>query len=100
MRTMLRMHIPAEAGNRAAADGSLPKAIQHFVDAFEPEAAYFFPDEGVRSAIFVFDLESPADIPVVAEHFFRSVGARVDLTPVMTVADLQAGLQKAFQRPT
>lgn len=96
MRTMLRVSFPVEKGNQAVKDGSLPKTVEAFMTRYKPEAAYFFPEGGKRSALFVFDLPDTTHLPVVAEQFFFALNAEVRLTPVMNAQDLQAGLKLAM----
>jgi len=97
MRTMLQITIPVETGNKAIKDGTLPKTMESFMQRYKPEAAYFFPFNGKRSAFFVFDLPDPTHIPVVAESFFFGLNADVTMTPVMNADDLRAGIQKSMQ---
>ncbi|MCZ7584132.1 MAG: hypothetical protein M5R36_12770 [Deltaproteobacteria bacterium] len=92
MRTMLRVRVPVEAGNKAIQDGSLPKIIQATVEKLKPEAAYFFPENGVRTAMFVFDMKDTSEIPQLAESFFMGLNASVEFFPVMNGDDLQKGL--------
>ena len=94
MRMLLRVQMDVEAGNRAIIDGSWASTMQRVMEDLRPEAAYFLPQDGKRTALMVFDLKDPSEIPVVAEPFFEAVNASVELTPVMTVEDLQAGLQR------
>jgi hypothetical protein len=84
-----------EAGNRAFADGSLQRTIQGLMERLKPESAYFFPDEGKRSAQFVFDLQDTAQIPALVEPLFSGLNAEVRLTPVMNAEDLRKGLGEA-----
>lgn len=95
MRMMLRITMPVETSNRAVKDGSLPKVIGSVLEKLKPEAAYFFPDNGKRSGLFVFDLKDVSEIPMLVEPFFLSLDATVDLTPVMNADDLKSGLGKA-----
>ena len=95
MRTMMRITMAVEAGNRAFADGSLQRTIQGLMDRLKPESAYFFPDEGKRSAQFVFDLQDTAQIPALVEPLFSGLNAEVRLTPVMNAEDLRKGLGEA-----
>jgi hypothetical protein len=74
-----------EAGNRAFADGSLQRTIQGLMERLKPESAYFFPDEGKRSAQFVFDLQDTAQIPALVEPLFSGMNAE----------DLRKGLGEA-----
>ncbi len=94
MRTMMRVTIPVEAGNRALADGTLPKTIELLMENLKPEAVYFTPTGGERSAFVFFDLTDPSDIPSIAEPLFTNLNASVEFSPVMNLEDLQAGLGK------
>jgi hypothetical protein len=98
MRMMLRVWMPIEAGNAAVKDGSLPRTIRGLVEKLKPEAAYFFPDEGKRSALYVFDMEDAAQLPPLVEPLFVGMNAQVSLTPVMNFDDLQKGLAEAAKQ--
>ncbi|MGW1993027.1 hypothetical protein [Embleya sp. NPDC001921] len=91
MRMFLQARMDTEAGNRAIADGSLPKTIQAIVERLHPEAAYFTAVEGDRSCLFVFDMQDSSQLPSIAEPFF-SMGAKVSVKPVMNLEDLHKGL--------
>ena len=91
---LLRVQLPVERGNAAIKDGSLQRTIESVLNTLKPEAAYFFPENGKRAALLVFDLPDPSQIPVVAEPFFQQLEASVEFTPVMNLEDLQAGLQR------
>jgi hypothetical protein len=92
MRTLLRVTLDTEAGNRAILDGSLAMTIGQFVEKTKPEAAYFGPHAGKRSAMFVFDMQDSSQIPAIAEPFFIGLGADIEMSPVMNLEDLQKGL--------
>jgi hypothetical protein len=92
MRMMVTMKIPAAAGNKALQDGRLQKVIQETMARLKPEAAYFGPGGGKRSALFVFDMEKVTDMPAVLEPFFAELEADVEIMPVMDAKDLVAGL--------
>jgi hypothetical protein len=89
---MLKVQMETEAGNRAIQDGSLPEAIQQTMGSLRPEAAYFFPEDGLRTALFFFEMAEPSQIVVVAEPFFMGLNAKVTFVPVMNADDLQKGL--------
>ncbi len=89
---LLKAQMDTEAANRAIADGSLPEAMERVMDALQPEAAYFAPLDGKRTALIVFDMKDPSQIPVVSEPFFKVMNATVEFTPVMTREDLATGL--------
>jgi len=93
MRVMLRVSFPVEQGNKAIKDGSLPKTVMAFVDRMKPEACYFFPHGGKRSALFVFDMQESSQLAPTVEGFFDALHADVELTPVMNLEDLKKGLQ-------
>ena len=97
MRTMLKVTIPVEAGNRAIKDGTLGKIIEATIAKLKPEASYFVADEGIRSAMFFFDMKDSSEIPVIAEPLFVKLDAKVEFYPAMNGADLQKGLAAAMQ---
>jgi hypothetical protein len=92
MRTMLKALMPAEKGTQALQNGTLPKVMNSFIQEFKPEAAYFFPENGKRACLLVFDMQDPSQIPMIAERFFMELHAEVTLTPVMNAEDLKKGL--------
>lgn len=94
MRTMMKVQIDTEAGSRAIADGSLPQLMEKVFARLRPEAAYFGPENGVRTAFIVFDLQDPSQIPSITEPLFSKVRASVQIFPVMDRNDLQKGLQQ------
>lgn len=97
MRTMIRITVPVEAGNKAIQDGTLPKTIADTMERLRPEASYFFTDRGVRTGIMVVDIQDPSEIPVIAEPLFMGFNAAVEFFPVMNAEDLKKGLAKVSQ---
>ena len=94
MRTLMKVKMDTEAGSRAIADGSLPQLMQETLGALRPEAAYFGPENGVRTAFIVFDMQDPSQLPAITEPLFSKVKATVEMFPVMNQEDLQKGLQQ------
>jgi hypothetical protein len=94
MRCMLKLELDTTAGNKAIADGTLPKIIQQVTDKAKPEATYFGTESGNRTAFIFFDLVDPSDIPMIAEPAFVKLGAKVTFIPVMNADDLQKGLAR------
>lgn len=92
MRTMARISIPAEPGNRAITNGTIGKLMQNAAERWHPEAMYFTSVDGRRCAFLVFDLPDASDIPAFAEPFFHELEADVELSPAMNTEDLQRGL--------
>ena len=95
MRMMLKVSMPTAASNAAFKDGSLGKALMGAVERLKPEAAYFFPEDGKRTALYVFDLQNEAQIPVVVEPLFHAVNANITLIPVMNADDVKQGMKEA-----
>jgi hypothetical protein len=95
MRMMLKVVIPTETGNQAIKDGSLHKILEAAMNKLKPEAAYFLPEHGLRSAIMFFDMKDASEIPGIAEPLFAGLNARIQLLPVMNADDLKKGLDIA-----
>ena len=98
MRMMMKVSIPVEAGNRGVKEGILPKTVMGFVEQMKPEACYFTPEGGKRTAIFFFDLTDPTMIPTAAEPFFTNLNAAIEMSPVMNLDDMKVGIEKAMKR--
>ncbi len=94
MRMMMKVKLDTEAASRGIQDGSLPQLMQEALGRLQPEAAYFGPEDGVRTAFIVFDLKDPSEMPSVTEPLFRSFKAKIEMFPVMDQGDLQKGLQQ------
>jgi hypothetical protein len=99
MRVMMKVQLPAEAGNRALKEGLLAKTVMGFVEKAKPEACYFMPEGGKRSMVFFFQLDDPTSIPACAEPFFTGLNAEVQMTPVMNLEELKKGLDKLGLHP-
>ena len=93
MRMMLKMTMPVERGNAAIQDGSMQKAIEGLVNQLKPEATYFYPSDGQRTALIVFNLAKESDIVGTVEPLWLGMEADIELVPVMNLDDLMAGLQ-------
>jgi hypothetical protein len=92
MRVMMKVSIPVEAGSEAIRNGSFADVMGKAMSSIQPEAVYCVSDHGQRTAFVVFDLTEPQQIPVVAEPLFQGLGASIDITPCMTMEDVQNGL--------
>jgi hypothetical protein len=91
MRMLLVAQPNVDAGSEAIANGEMAKAIQATIELIKPEATYFAPVRGQRTAIMVFDMDDPADLPKITEPLFR-FGSTVEVVPAMNLEDLQRGL--------
>ena len=98
MRVLMKVSMSAEAGSRAIAEGKLLELMTGFLDRVKPEAAYFLPEHGKRTAMFFLDLERPDQIPELAEPFFMNLGASIEITPAMNAEDMKAGVRRAMEK--
>jgi hypothetical protein len=96
MRMLLKASMDTEKSNQALQEGRMQPALEGMMRELQPEATYFYPENGRRTALFVFDMEDPSQLPGVSEPLFSTAGADVHVTPVMNAEDLQKGLQQAF----
>jgi hypothetical protein len=87
MRFLWKISMPVEAGNEAAKNGF--QAIESILEQQKPEAAYFYAENGKRTAILIMDMQDVAQIPAIAEPWFLALNAEIDVTPVMLPADLK-----------
>ena len=93
MRMMLRVSIPTERGNEAFKDMSLGKINEAVMKHIKPEAAYFGLVNGHRGGMYFFNLAEPSDIIGSIEPLFLGLNATIELTPMMSVDDLQKGFK-------
>jgi hypothetical protein len=91
MRFLLKISFPVEAGNAAAKKDGF-KAIQLILAEQKPEAAYFLPEGGKRTAILIVNMEDASQLAEIAEPWFLALNASVDCKPVMVAGDLQKAL--------
>ena len=94
MRMMLRAQVPVEKGNEAIKNGKLQEVIKKTMDRIKPEAAYFFPYEGERTCIMIFDMQDQSQIPSIGEPLFMELDATFEVFPVMNAEDLMKGLSQ------
>ena len=94
MRLMMKVQMDPEATSKALADGGMPQFMQEMMGRLEPEAAFFGPEDGVRTAFIVFDMKDPSQLPVLSEPFFSKLKANIKFFPVMDREALQKGLQQ------
>jgi len=84
----MKVSMPVEPANAAARNGSLSSTIQSILADLKPEAAYFTDWDGKRTGFLFFDMQDASQIPAIAEPWFLSLNAAVEIHPVMTAADL------------
>jgi hypothetical protein len=99
MRSLLKVSVPVEAGNKALKDGSLAKVISDTMERIKPEAAFFGVEGGKRTAYMFFDLKDSSQMPSIVEPIFLVLQANVEVVPVMNPQELKSGLD-AWQKQT
>ncbi len=92
MRFMLIVRMSTEMANITVREGRVGDLLQRTMEQLQPEAAYFGPLDGMRTAFLVFNLDDPSKIPAISEPFYQELGARLDFIPVMTAEDLARGI--------
>jgi hypothetical protein len=101
MRLLLKVSIPTASGNARVLDGSLGHTIESILNELKPEAAYFAEEQGERTGFIFCNLKDESEIPAIAEPWFLALGARVELHPAMTLADLRKaapGFESAIKK--
>jgi hypothetical protein len=93
MRMLVQVKMPHEPFNTAVRDGSAAQKMKRILDETKPEAAYFTEFGGLRTAILIVDVADPSKIPGIAEPWFLTFNAEVELHAAMSPEDLaRAGL--------
>ena len=101
MRMLMKVTIPGAEGNAAIINGTLGSTIGSILAELKPESVYFLEENGHRTGIIVFNLENPSQIPAIAEPWFLSFNAKVELHPTMTLEDLKnsaPGMESAVKK--
>jgi hypothetical protein len=95
---MMKVQMDTAAASKAIQDGRMPSVMQKMMETIQPEAAYFGPLNGHRTAFIVFDMTDPSQLPALSEPLFSEFNAHIDFFPVMNREDLQRGLSEVAQR--
>ncbi|MFE1584200.1 hypothetical protein [Streptomyces sp. NPDC059402] len=94
MRVLLKATLDTEKANEAIRSGKLPEVISRTLDQLKPEAAYFGPVGGRRTALLVFDMQDSSELPPTGEPLFTELNAEVEVSPIMNADDLRKGLSQ------
>lgn len=86
---MMTVSIPTVEGNEMIKSGKMGEFLETTLAELKPESAYFTSIDGNRTGVIVFDLKDPSHIPIVAEPWFLTFNATVDLRPAMTLDDFK-----------
>ena len=92
MRMMLKAQMDTAAATKAIQEGRMPTVMQSMMEKLKPEAAYFGPDGGKRTAFIIFQMDDPSQLPAISEPLFSEFNARIEVFPVMDRDDLERGL--------
>jgi hypothetical protein len=94
MRMIMYVTLPVEPFNAAVRDGSAGAKMKKILDQQKPEAAYFTDKNGQRCGVLIVDLPNVSGIPALAEPWFLTFNAAIEIHPVMLPQDLaNAGLE-------
>ncbi|MBI5542701.1 MAG: panthothenate synthetase [Deltaproteobacteria bacterium] len=101
MRMLVKATMPVETFNNAVRDGSAGPKLGRIIEDLKPEATYFIEEGGKRTALLVVSITDPSQVPSLAEPWFLSFNATVELHPAMTPEDLRkAGLAQLGKKYT
>ncbi len=90
MRMIMNVTIPHHTFNAAVKDGTAGAKIGKILEAIKPESVYFTEQNGKRGAILIVDLPNDAKVPALAEPWFLTFEADVEIRIAMTPEDLKA----------
>lgn len=88
MRMLLLVQLPLEPFSTHVKKGSAGAKMKQILDDIKPEAAYFSERDGKRGAVLVVNVDSPSDVPRLAEPWFLTFDAEVEFRIAMTAEDL------------
>ncbi|MGF6487641.1 panthothenate synthetase [Pseudomonas frederiksbergensis] len=95
MKMLLMVEFPHEPFNALVRSGKVGEIMNRVLETIKPEATYFTEQDGMRSGIFLIDIEDPSEIPGYAEPFFLNFQANCKFRVVMSAQNLQdAGLEE------
>jgi hypothetical protein len=98
MRMVLKAVIDTEAGTEVFRRGAVAEVVDRMQEDLQPEALYFFGEDGQRMVFAVFDLADPSQLPVLTEPLFALGKAKITMTPCMNLEDLKKGVEEAGRR--
>ena len=93
MRMLMNVKLPPAPFNAAVKDGTAGAKLNKILEAIKPEAVYFTEQHGARGAVLIVNLPDASKIPALAEPWFLTFQAEVELRIAMTPDDLkQSGI--------
>jgi len=88
MRMIMQIQFPIEPFNTAVKNGTIANTMKKILEATKPEHAWFSERNGKRGGILVVNVDSPSDVPRLAEPWFLALNAEVEFRIAMTPEDL------------
>jgi len=88
MRMIMLVQLPIEPFNTAVKNGTIAGKMKQIMDAVKPEHAWFSERNGKRGGILIVNVDSPSDVPRLAEPWFLALNAEVEFRIAMTPEDL------------
>lgn len=88
MRFMMLVQMPIEPFNTAVKNGTASTKMKKIMEAIKPEHAWFGERDGKRGGIMIVNIDSPSDIPRLAEPWFLTFNAEVEFRVAMSPEDL------------
>ena len=88
MRMMMLVQCPIEPFNSLVKNGTAGAKMKSILDDIKPEHAFFGEREGKRGGILIVNVDSPSDVPRLAEPWFLTFNAEVEFRVAMTPEDL------------
>jgi hypothetical protein len=101
MRMLMKVTLPIAEGNAAVANGTLGPTISSILSDLKPETVYFAEDNGARTAFIFLNIADSSQIPAIAEPWFLSFNAKVEMRPAMNLEDLKnagPGMESAVRK--
>jgi hypothetical protein len=96
---LMTVTFPTESFNTLVRGGTVGDKISQILEATKPESLYFTERNGQRTALVIVDVADPSKIPALAEPWFLTFQARVEVSIVMSVEELRrAGLDALGKR--
>jgi hypothetical protein len=85
---LIHIRFPLEPFNTAVRNGTAGEKIQRILESIKPEAVYFTEQNGHRGGTLVVNVKDSSEVPALAEPFFLTFNAEVELRIAMTPEDL------------
>jgi hypothetical protein len=98
MRMLLKAVLDTEAGSEVFRRGLVAELSEQMQEDLQPEAFYFFSEDGQRAFLAIFDLADPSQLPVITEPLYQLGKAKVTVIPCMNLEDLKKGVEEAASR--